>query len=245
MELNTSTPPLSGKKADILWSAAVFIFVFTVYILCPVTTSTDSRWTFYFSMSMLREQNANLDEYAHLMEDRDFRVIYLDDHIYSYFPLGVSIVSVPYVWAVDQVFDLRYSTDLATYLVNHFPDQRLAKIEKIAASFISALAAALFFMLVSPRLNRLNSILLALIFSFLTPMLSTASRALWQHGLSALVLTLVLWILLQQPQKKWYFFLAGFMLGFSHVVEWETYISRSCARACMGRAGSTSAARHL
>ena len=89
MGLNISTPPLSGKKADILWSAVVFIFVFTVYILCPVTTSTDSRWTFYFSMSMLREQNADLDEYAHLMEDWDFRVVYLDDHIYSYFPLGV------------------------------------------------------------------------------------------------------------------------------------------------------------
>ena len=169
-------------------------------------------------MSMLREQNANLDEYAHLMEDRDFRVIYLDGHIYSYFPLGVSIVSIPYVWTVDQIFDLRYSTDFATYLAEHFPDQRLAKIEKIAASIISTLTAVLFFMLASSRLSRLRAALLTLIFALLTPMLSTASRALWQHGLSALCLILVLWFLIRPIRGGWQIFLAGALLGFSYVV---------------------------
>jgi hypothetical protein len=58
MELKSSVFPFHGEKADILWAAVVFIFVFTVYFLCPATTSTDSRWTFYLFMSMLREQNA-------------------------------------------------------------------------------------------------------------------------------------------------------------------------------------------
>jgi hypothetical protein len=206
------------KKTNILWLTVLFIIVFLLYVLCPVTTSTDSRWTFYISMSMLREKNTNLDEYAHLMENRDFRVIYLDGHIYSYFPLGVSLVSVPYVWVVDQAFNLRYPTDLKTYLANHFPDNRLAKIEKVAASFISAVAAVLFFMLISLQLDRLRSALLTFIFAFLTPMLSTASRALWQHGLSVLCLTLVLWVLFQRNQGKRWLFLTGVMLGFSYVV---------------------------
>jgi hypothetical protein len=196
----------------------VFVIVFFIYGICPVTTSTDSRWTFYISMSMLREHNADLDEYAHLMEDRDYRVIYLDDHIYSYFPLAIPFISVPYVWAVDKVFDLRYPTDLATYLTDHFPDDRLAKVEKIAASFVSALAAVLFYMLVSLRLDRLRSFLLTLIFAFATPMLSTASRALWQHGLSVLCLTTALWLILRGSLNKWPMFLVGALLGFSYVV---------------------------
>lgn len=203
---------------NILWVVTILLAVFLVYVLCPVTTSTDSRWTLYISMSMLREHNANLDEYAHLMEARDYRVVYLDDHIYSYFPLAVPFASVPYVWVVDKVFSLRYPTDLATYLTDHFPDERLAKIEKIAASFISALAAALFYLLVSLRLNRLRSSLLTFIFAFSTPMLSTASRALWQHGLSALCLTTALWLILRGPQNKWRMFFISALLGFSYVV---------------------------
>jgi hypothetical protein len=119
---------------------------------------------------------------------------------------------------VDKVFDLRYPTDLATYLTDHFPDERLAKIEKIAASFISALAAVLFYLLGSLRLDRLRSFLLTLIFAFATPMLSTASRALWQHGLSVLCLTTALWMILRGPLNKWWMFLVGALLGLSYVV---------------------------
>jgi len=212
------TPLFIPKKTIFPWLAAIFIVVFFAYILFPIATSTDSRWTFYISMSILREGNADLDEYAHLMEDRDFRVIYLDGHIQSYFPLGVSIISTPYVWMVDQIFDLRYPTDFAAYLAEHFPDQRLAKIEKIAASFISAVTALVFFILAASRLDKRRAAWLTLIFALLTPMLSTASRALWQHGLSALSLTLALWLLLHPTMGKLRIFLAGFLLGFSYVV---------------------------
>jgi hypothetical protein len=219
--LMTTKPVNSKPKPNILWMAVVFLIVFLAYVICPVTTSTDSRWTFYISMSMLREHNADLDEYAHLMEHGnavDYRIVYLDNHIYSYFPLAIPFVSVPYVWAVDKIFDARYPTDLATYLADHFPDERLAKIEKVEASLISALAAVLFYLLVSSRLDRRRSFLITLIFAFATPMLSTASRALWQHGLSALCLTTVLWMILRGSPNKWWMFFVGTLLGFSYVV---------------------------
>jgi hypothetical protein len=211
----------SKPKSNILWMTMTFLIVLFVYVICPVTTSTDSRWTFYISMSMLREHNANLDEYAHLMEHgnaEDYRIVYLDNHIYSYFPLAIPFVTVPYVWLVDKIFELRYSTDLATYLTDHFPDERLAKIEKIEASLIAALAVVLFYLLTSLRLDRIHSSLLAFIFAFSTPMLSTASRALWQHGLSTLCLVTALWVILRGPPNKWLMFLVGSLLGFSYVV---------------------------
>jgi hypothetical protein len=205
-------------KTNIFWLGGVFLIVFIVYILCPVTTSTDSRWTIYFSMSMIHEHDADLDEYAHLMEgDGDFRVVHRNGHIYSYFPLGVSIVSVPYVWAVEKVFDLRNSTDLETYLMNDFPAEWIGRTEMIGASLISALAAVFLYMLVSLQLGRFPALLLTFIFAFATPMLSTASRALWQHGLSVLCLTVVLWLLLRPSRNRWDFLMAGTLLGFSYV----------------------------
>jgi hypothetical protein len=75
------------------------------------------------------------------------------------------------------------------------------------------------------RLDKLRSFLLALIFAFSTPMLSTASRALWQHGLSALCLTAALLLILRFSKNKTAFFFAGFLLGFSYVVRPTNSIS--------------------
>lgn len=220
MRQNPSSKRIQKNLSHILWRGGLFTIVLLVYILCPVTTSTDSRWTFYIAMSIIDEGNVNLDEYSHLMEERDFRVIYLDNHIYSYFPLGVPVASVPFVWLVDRIFELRYPVDFKTYLVENFPNQRLAQIEMIIASMISALTTVFFFNLVSIRLDRRRAFWLALLFALCTPMLSTSSRALWQHGLSTLCLTSVLWLLLQKTwdSRTWKFFLAGILLGLSYVI---------------------------
>ena len=203
----------------------VFLSIFVIYLLCPLAMSTDSRWSIYFAMSILREHNVDLDEYAGLMEDGDFRVAYVNGHIYSFFPLAVPVLITPYVWAVDKVFPLFYSTDLATYLSQNFPNEFTAKIEKVAASFIAALSAAVVFLLASSQLNRRRALLVTFIFAFATPMLSTASRALWQHGMSALCLTVVLWSLLQKEQTIGWRSLAGFLLGISYVVRPTNSIS--------------------
>jgi len=211
--------------SDIWLPVLIFMGAFVIYVLCPVTTSTDSRWTLYLSMSMLHEQDADLDEYAGLMEERDYRVVYLNDHIYSYFPPGVPLAMVPYVWAVDTIYPLRYSTDFATYLLEHFPDETTGKIEKVAASLMAALCAVLMYLVARVALGGHSALLLVFIFTFSTSMLSTASRALWQHGPSALCLTAVLWVTLSQREgPKWMFF-AGLLLGFSYVIRPTNSIS--------------------
>jgi len=215
----------SSSRKNLFWLVFIPAVVFVVYVLCPVTTSTDSRWTIYISMSMLREHDADLDEYAGLMEARDFRVVYLHNHIYSYFPLALPLIISPYVWAVDRIFELRRSTSLEAYLASHFPDATVSKIEKIGASFIAALAALVVFVLGSARLTRSHALLLTSIFAFSTPMLSTASRALWQHGISALCLASALWMLLYRSEQRRWAFLTGATLGLSYVVRPTNSIS--------------------
>ena len=41
---------------------AIFLFTYTIHALSPVTTSTDSAWTFHLAASILRERNIDLDE---------------------------------------------------------------------------------------------------------------------------------------------------------------------------------------
>ncbi|NTW09531.1 MAG: hypothetical protein HGA28_08195 [Anaerolineaceae bacterium] len=223
--MGTGKSVISKPGAHFAPAAILWVSIFTIYALCPVTTSTDSRWTLYLAMSMIREHDSDLDEYASLMEDHDYRVIYLNDHIYSYFPLGLPCVVTPFVWVVDRVFEMRYSTDLAAYLSEHFPNETTAGIEKIAASFITALAAMLFYLFAHTRLGRSKSFLLTIIFAFSTPLFSTASRALWQHGLSALCLTAFLWIILESGAGRGWMFLGGFLLGFSYVIRPTNSIS--------------------
>ncbi|MBN1306144.1 MAG: hypothetical protein JXA13_17025 [Anaerolineales bacterium] len=206
----------AGKRIVLL--AAVSFIVFVVYVLCPVTTSTDSRWTPYIAMSILREKNVNLDEYVQLMEDQDYRVFFEDGHIYSYFPLSVPLISVPYFWILEQYFNLRYSIDFSTYLSDYFPNATLARYEMFAASFVSALAAGIFFLMVSRRLSLRQSLLLTFLFAFSTPMLSTASRALWQHGFSVLFLVAAMWLALEPAEKPGWYFTTGLLLGLSYVI---------------------------
>ena len=216
---------MAGPTARARWFAVVLAVTVTAYVLCPVATSTDSRWTLYLAMSLLREKDVDLDEYAHLMEDGDFRVVYHDGHIYSYFPVAAPLLVVPYVWVVDRVFPWRFPTDLAGYLLVHFPDSRVSRLEQIAAAIVAACAAGIVYLVVSSRLDTRRALLLTFVFAFGTSMFSTASRALWQHGLSVLCLSAALWILLRPEHSGSRLLMAGALLGISFVVRPTNSIS--------------------
>ena len=69
--------------------AGIFVCTLALQVLSPVTTSTDSAWTFHVSGSILREANINLDEYRSLMDlDVDYRLRVIGGHIYSYYPVA-------------------------------------------------------------------------------------------------------------------------------------------------------------
>jgi hypothetical protein len=53
------------ERAAVL--AAIFVFTYVIHALSPVTTSTDSAWTFHVAASILREHNFNLDEYRNVI----------------------------------------------------------------------------------------------------------------------------------------------------------------------------------
>ncbi len=197
----------------------VFIVTFGLQAISPVTTSTDSAWTFHIATSLLREGNFNLDEYRSIIDLKlDYRMRVINGHIYSYYPVATPLLVAPVVWLVNVLYPLSHPTDFYTYLAQHAPDERTARLEKLIASGIVALAAGIMYLIARFQLNPLGSAAIALIFAFGTSMWSTASRALWQHGPSVLFLALALYLTLKSGGRRSFTFGIGALLGFAYLI---------------------------
>jgi hypothetical protein len=198
---------------------SIAIITFSIQALCPVTTSTDSAWTFHLAASFLREHNFDLDEYRSIIDlQLDYRMRVVGGHIYSYYPVATPLLVAPTVWFTNKIYPLFYPTDFYTYLARHAPNNHTANMEKLLASGIVGLAAGLIFIIAQWELGTLESITLALIFAFSTSMWSTSSRALWQHGPSALFLALALLLIKQVVKKDTNIFWIGLILGYAYLI---------------------------
>ncbi len=219
--MSTGVRPRSGPgwELESLVILLVFLVTLAIHALSPVTTSTDSAWTFHVAASVLRQGNVNLDEYRPLMNlPLDYRLREIRGHIYSYYPVATPLLVTPVVWLTNLIYPLSHSTDFYTYLDRHAPDQRTAGLEKLTAAGIVALASALMYLIARQKLGIFQSAGIALIFVFATSMWSTASRALWQHGPSALFLTLALYLLVVPWKSPWRIFAVGLVLGAAYLI---------------------------
>jgi hypothetical protein len=219
MPTPTSRRPGHALRRHREWIVPVGLFLctFALHALSPVTTSTDSGWTFHVSASILKQANIDLDEYRSLMDLRlDYRLRLVDGHVYSYYPIATPLLAAPVVWLANSVYPISHSTDFYTYLASHAPDDRTARLEKLCASAIVALATAVMYLVARQRLEILLAIAVALVFAFATSMWSTASRALWQHGPSALFLALALYLITTAPERRWATLVTGMVLGFAY-----------------------------
>jgi hypothetical protein len=91
-------------------------------------------------------------------------------------------------------------------------------LEVIIASLWVSLAAALLYLLARRRLAVMQSLALSLLFCFGTSIYSTASRGLWQHGASLLMLATALLLLERAPASPRAASLAALPLAFAFIV---------------------------
>ena len=197
----------------------IFLVTYCIHALSPVTTSTDSAWSFHIATSLLREGNVNLDEYHNLIDMKiDYRLRLVNGHIYSYYPIATPLLITPIVWLINKIYPIIYPTNFYSYLAQHAPNTHTAKIEKLIASGFVALSAILIYLIGRRYLGVLKSLLLTFIFAFSTSMWSTASRALWQHGPSVLFLSVALYLLLRAREKPVYIPWIGLILGYAYLI---------------------------
>ncbi len=205
------------RPGDRTIAALLFFMVLLLHASSLNVTSTDSAWAIHTAMSLVQQGNTDLDEYRDLIArtpDLDYTIESVNGHLYTPYPVGAALLAAPVVFVVDQlsavVSPLRFS--------DYLKQTRPIEAELFIASLLVALTAVILYQLARRFLDRRGAVLLVLIFAFCTSAWSTASRALWQHGPSMLMLALALYVVvlaLERPQRIQYLSLP---LAFSFVV---------------------------
>jgi hypothetical protein len=206
-------------------AAALFFIVFFAHSFCPIGSMFDSRWTIPVALSLLDRGDTNLDEYSALIEKDDHYAVECvqpdgtasfgkcNGHYYNWYPVAVPVMASPVVFALRKVvllfspLLLRFANPALTperfgFLTGDFIRGR-SLVEIVVGSFFVALTTVVIFFTGRLFLPDSYSVFLALIFAFATSAWSTASRALWQHGPSMLMLSLALYLLLTAGMKPW------------------------------------------
>jgi hypothetical protein len=176
-----------------------------VFVLCGLTriaTSFDSRWSVPAVHRLVTAGDLHLDAYKPQMrESPGYGVVCVTEsgvdpvihpdacrgHWLPSYPIGGPILASPLIVFFLGVFRL-LGIDWYRY---H------AQIELETASVLVAATAVLVFSIGRRTLTGKRAVVLALLFVFTTSAFSTASRALWQHTPSMLLLTLTISLLLR------------------------------------------------
>jgi hypothetical protein len=209
----------AGHVREQVAVAGLALLTFVVHVLSPVTTSTDSAWTFHVAASLLREGDIDLDEYRRVIDlDLDYRLRIFGDHIYYYYPIATPLLVSPVVASVNLAMELANRGEFYDYLLTHGPDDRTAALEKLIAAALVSGSTLLMYFVMRRSLGHLSSLFGATIFAFGTSMWSTASRALWQHGPSAFLLLAALYLTISSRGKTGSMLATGIVLAFAYLV---------------------------
>lgn len=179
-----------------LEAALFFVFVFVIYLVSPIVISSDSRFVVPTDLSILRHGDADIDEYRHRFNEAPWAIRTENGHDWSVYPVGVPFLSLPWVWLIDKSKRLR-GLDFEAEALRGAPLFE----ELIVASFFTAIAATLLFLIARKRLTLPRTLLLASAFAFGTSAYSSASRGLMQHGPAMLLLAAA--VLLFQRLPDW------------------------------------------
>src|SRR5688572_28170622 len=193
--------PLTKKsiKGSLL-PALIFAAALSIFLLSPVHQVTDSAYSMLLSESLLHHGSFELDHYAiprgepkwfrYYFRNGDiYQLEWVNGHLYHNFPVGTSILSIPFV-AVMNALGVSAANPDGTYN----PDGE-EKIEKILAAILMAALVCVFFLMARLALSTWLSVLVAFGGGLGTQVWSTASRSLWTDTWGSLLLGIVLLML--------------------------------------------------
>jgi len=201
---------------DFVLPVGIFLFVFSVHFLSPVSQWGDSRWIIPTAMSILKERNADLNEYKSLIEPDDATVETVDNHLYTVFPIGTAVLIVPLLFVAETISSRALGFSIAEDLLY---GTRMPGLEIFFSSIVVAIVAVFTYLVGrKSRLTGLASLFLAFIFAFCTSAWSTGSRALWQHGPSMLCFAITLYLIILAQERPSLIQYISLPLAFSYVI---------------------------
>jgi hypothetical protein len=200
-----------ARRRTVVGMLVVFVVSLLVYWVSPVRFESDSFWVTNTARSLVKDGNADLDEYSTLVHwNRGFQTERRDGHVYYSVPLGTSLAAVPVI-----AFAAVVDPDL---------DRHLAKgtngpWDGITAALLAAATVAVVFAIARRRTNRLwVAYLTAFVFAFGTQAWGIASRTVWMQAPSMLCLSLALLFALRASRSRRWFAPLGAVLALAYFV---------------------------
>jgi MFS family permease len=174
----------------------VFLVVAAVYVVSPVITNYDSYPAFPTAVSIVNRRTLSLDAYHRTPPvTTNYGVTDVHGHLLTAFPWPVALFAVPSVVALD-IGHLFGGPSPDAVVAAHGRVESLSQMW--SASLVTALAVTMLALVAYRRLGgtartrRRLSFVCAIVVAFATSAWSVASRALWQHGPSLLLLSTAL-----------------------------------------------------
>jgi hypothetical protein len=231
---NSGNPVQFMKKevftTDKIIPLLLFLLGFLIYYLGPARPLTDPLWAVHVSGTIIWDGDLEMSEFREIAAAAEYYGLHLDfaeqGDMLPFFPVGVSILSAPFVWILGQVHYLREGEHFYTYLMQTSPrDAQLVAIQTGIAALFAAATGAWFYLVARLDQRKAVALLGALLLMFGTPLFSTGSRVLWQHGPSALMLTAALYFFLKAREDERYVRYAAPFLALSFVIRPTNAIS--------------------
>ena len=157
-----------------------------------------------------------MDEYeSSIIAQQYYAIDKVDEHYYYSFPIGTPLLILPVVKVIDFVAHHVLYYDINSPVEGGYS----GGIQLFIASLIVALTSVfvyLFCFLFTS--SKWQSVFLVFIFAYCTSVWSTASRALWGHTSSILMLSIALYALLRSREKDKWLLVAGIAIAYAYVV---------------------------
>jgi len=172
---------------------------------------------------MVKHRNTQLDQYKPIIEQNNYYAIEeTNGHLYYTFPPGTPLMCAPLMIVIQQIGKRVFYVDTGSLLSGYYH----GGIELFLAAFFVALAAAfLFLLLTSLDIDKWIVWLSVILFAFGTSAWSTASRGLFAHGPSMLLIIIGLWALVRSARNNNWLWLAGFVFGYAYITRPTNSIS--------------------
>ncbi|MFN2532438.1 MAG: hypothetical protein ABR555_14175 [Pyrinomonadaceae bacterium] len=194
-------------RSDPLVAAAIFCLTLAIFLSSHVHQVSDSNYSMLLSESLLRYRTFTLDHFAlprheprwtdyYFANGPIYQIQVVNGHLYYYLPPGSSILSLPFVAAMNAI-GISASNPDGTYN----PKGEISIEASLAALLMSSLVVIFFY---SARLTLPLSwsIAVAVIASLGTQIFSTASRALWSETWGVLLLGIAIYLILATELKQ-------------------------------------------
>lgn len=236
-------PPTPYNLGVPKWTVAAAVFVVAWVCYLPGNLGcADSMWSIPTAVSLIDEHNPDLDEYLAILRARRFLFTQqIHGHYYTVYPLGTSIMAAPAVVLLRPIFAAlrRAAPSIWTRLERAQAERGCAPLdaepvialhswtEHLAASAIVAAAIVVVFFIAARETPLPAAVAMALVLAFGTSAWSSASRSLWQHGPSMLLLACALLLQLRGGSVLW----VGVLLASAYVVRPTNLIPLAAAGA--------------